>query len=106
MKRLFISLFFVAFVCDVLSVGYLHGTYTSVYGTYYEFFSDDSVVIGDTIEGDSYRYIIHNDTLFLSSDLLNVKDTCLFNLKDNVLQLSYDYGTTYFFQFRVRKTSR
>ena len=106
MKRFLISLIFIAFVCDVLSVEHLHGTYTSVYGTYYEFLNDDSVVIGDTIEGDYYRYIIHNDTLFLSSDLLNIKDTCLFKLKDNVLQLSYDYGTTYFFQFRNKNISR
>lgn len=40
------------------SIPVLNGMYVSDYATYYEFISPDTIVIGDSIEGEVYSYII------------------------------------------------
>ena len=53
------------------SILVLNGMYVSDYGTYYEFISPDTVVIGDSIEGEVYSYIITPRGMLYLKDEIN-----------------------------------
>lgn len=53
------------------SIPVLNGMYVSDYGTYYEFISPDTVVIGDSIEGEVYSYIITPRGMLYLKDEIN-----------------------------------
>ena len=54
------------------SIPVLNGMYVSDYGTYYEFISPDTVVIGDSIEGEVYSYIITPRGMLYLKDEINL----------------------------------
>lgn len=60
------------------NVPVLKGKYVSDYATYYEFLNADTLIIGDTIEGELFHYRIKNNILYLrdevdeSTDSLNI----------------------------------
>ena len=53
------------------SIPVLNGMYVSDYATYYEFISPDTVVIGDSIEGEVYSYIITPRGMLYIKDEIN-----------------------------------
>lgn len=53
------------------SIPVLNRMYVSDYGTYYEFISPDTVVIGDSIESEVYSYIITPRGMLYLKDEIN-----------------------------------
>lgn len=58
--------------CRMNSIPVLNGMYVSDYATYYEFISPDTVVIGDSIEGEVYSYIITPKGMLYLKDETNL----------------------------------
>ena len=62
--------------CRMNPIYVLNGMYVSDYATYYEFISPDTVVIGDSIEGEVYSYkITPRGMLYLKDEIDSYVDS-------------------------------